>query len=355
VATNAHVVDGAFPDEIKVQFGDEGNPPRRITRLLFFDRKKDLCLLEGEMNLKSLPVRSDYVLRPGDSVTLMGNPSVEGGILMRNAICQGTLRSLVRIEGRDLYHIDANVNPGWSGGPVLDADGAVIAVVAMKAGDDAAEEIRKAMRKLDDQFRAADAADASTAGGIAYGIPGSILAQLLEKDLAQDKDRLGAVNEKFAAQTLLQRMSFLAGLAMLRIQANVPLQVRLEAKAFTRGNFGVQSARIKNAKIELVPIMSEKVAALVLQILEGEKIKTIERHILKDMDARLAAVGESPNISDDVKRNMKNLAGKIKKADAYAQQPAITYAAFSVKLNEFSREFKQIGERLEKDLDDGLP
>lgn len=177
VATNAHVVEGAFPEEIKIRHGKENTAPRRIARVLHFDSARDLCLMEGDMDLKALEVRADYVLRPGDPVVLLGNPSVKGGILMRNVTHRGRLRTLVHADGQDLYHIDADVNPGWSGGPVLDDRGRVIAVVVMKASDDAVGEIRSAMRKLDDSFRAAGD---GTGGGIAYGIPASALAKVLE-------------------------------------------------------------------------------------------------------------------------------------------------------------------------------
>ena len=46
VVTNAHVVEGAFPDEIKVQFGTENSTPQPIARILHFDRARDLCVME---------------------------------------------------------------------------------------------------------------------------------------------------------------------------------------------------------------------------------------------------------------------------------------------------------------------
>ena len=194
VATNAHVVEGAYPEEITVKFGNENNPPQRIARVLYVDPKRDLCLLSGaHIDVPSLTVRSDYVLQAGDAVTLLGNPSVKGGILMRNVTNPGKMRNLMHIEGQEVYHIDADVNPGWSGGPVLDPEGRVIAVVVMKANDAAVKEIRQAMEKLDESFRTAHGSDSE--GGITYGIPGSALAAVLADSSLRDPQRQAEIND----------------------------------------------------------------------------------------------------------------------------------------------------------------
>jgi S1-C subfamily serine protease len=348
VATNAHVVDGAFPDEITVRHGDETNAPERISRVLYFDRARDLCLLEGKMDLKSLPVRSDYVLQPGESVVLMGNPSVRGGILMRNVTNQGKLRTLVHIEGQDLYHIDANVNPGWSGGPVVDANANVIAIVVMKASDAVVDEIRGAMRKLDQDFR--DVAG-GTAGGIAYGIPGSALAKVLGDATLKDQKRQAATNDKYSAQALVGRMHVLTRLAMLRMQVNVPLQVRMEAKAFAQGRLPARPNRFSTVRVEYIRLVPEELAAAFRLLLNSEEVEQTERHFSKDLDTRIGAIAESPYVVDEVKRDAKVLKNKIKEAAAYAERPSNSYATFSVKVNGFSRDFKQILERLDEKVD----
>jgi len=294
-------------------------------------------------------VRADYVLKPDDPVVLMGNPSVKGHILMRNVTHRGKLRTLVHIDGQDLYHIDANVNPGESGGPVLDAEGRVIAVIAMKASDDAASEIRGAMRKLDDNFRAASA---GARGGIAYGIPGSALAMVLEEGAFKDKDRQAVVNDRYLAQTVVGRMGILAALAMLRMQVNVPLQVRVEAKDFAQGNLPARPNRFSSVKVEYVSLMPEDVARAIGSLLRSGKVKEIEDHFRGDLDGRLDAMAESPHVADEVKRDVKTLAKKIKDAAAYAERPSTTYAAYSIKFNGFSRDLKDLLNRLEKKVDD---
>ena len=290
-------------------------------------------------------MRPDYELQPGESVTLMGNPSVQGGIVMRNATHQGKLRALVHIEGEDLYHIDANVNPGWSGGPVLDTEGRVIAVVAMKANDVTVAEIRGTMRKLDDAFHAAKN---DVDSGIAYGIPGSALAKILQEETLANDERLAMAGAKFASQSLVDRLGFLASIAMLRMQANVPLQVRMEAKAFAEGRSAPLSSKFK---IDYVSLMPEDMAQAINSLLHSRRVRQMENRFCDGLEARIDAVTKSTHVSDDVQRDVKALAKKIKVAAIYAERPAGNYAAFSVKFNAFSHDLKQLLERLEAKVD----
>lgn len=218
VVTNAHVVEGAFPEEIRVQTGEENSAAQQIARMLYFNQSRDLCLMEVPTKAPGLKVRGDYVLRAGKTVTLLGNPSVRGGILMRNVVNRGRLSSLVRIEGQDYYQIEATVNPGCSGGPVLDAEHRVIAVVAMKADDKAVAEIRNAMGKLDEGFRSR-LGSAEYGAGLTYGIPASALAKVLEDPALHDTERQAEANDTYAAKTITDRLGFLAELTILIFRA----------------------------------------------------------------------------------------------------------------------------------------
>ena len=212
VATNAHVVDGVFADEIKVRFGTaENGKPQRAARILYFDRSRDLSLVELPSESAGLPVRGDYTFNSGDRVTLVGNPSAGGGILMRNAVNHGRFSGLVHIKEQDFYQIEASVNPGWSGGPVLDAEGKVVAIVAMKAADMAVAELRGSMGKLDQDFRTRIGRTAYNVG-LTYGIPARALWNILKDPDFQNEERQAEANDRCAARTLTDRLSFLAEL-----------------------------------------------------------------------------------------------------------------------------------------------
>lgn len=355
VCTNAHVVEHAYPEEIKVQTGTENNPPRKVSRILHVDRGRDLCLLEVETGLPSLKVRSDYAMRPGEQVTLMGNPSVRGGILLRNASNRGRLTALTRIEGYDYYQIDASVNPGWSGGPVIDAQGNVIAIVAMKAKDEAVAELRSAMQRMDESYRARSKGLSST--GITFGIPGSALARALRAPKLHDEERLAALNDRFTAQTILDRMDFLANLALLRMQVNVPLQVRIEARNLAQGGVppATRLSRLAGSKAEYVPLMPEEIAQRLHLALASREVREMESQFRQRVDQRLDAVVERPNLSDEVKRDLKALARKIKEASQFAERPATGYAAFSVKVNGFTRDLRALLKRVEDGVEEKEP
>ena len=123
-------------------------------------------------------------------MTLVGNPSAGGGILMRNAVNHGRFSGIVRIKEQDFYQIDATVNPGWSGGPVLDAEGKVVAVVAMKANDKAVAELRGSMSKLDQGFHTRIGRTAYNVG-LTYGIPASALDNILKDPDLHERGSLG--------------------------------------------------------------------------------------------------------------------------------------------------------------------
>lgn len=339
VVTNAHVVEGAYPDEIIVKSGDENQSPRRIRRLLHFDPQRDLCLMEVDLEAKPLPVRSDYQLHPGDAVSLLGNPSVKGGIVMRNVSNHGILRKLVHLDGQDLYHIDADINPGWSGGPVLDAEGCVLAVVVMKANDDAVAEIRASMQQLDETLRQDPGSESK--GGITYGIPASALARLLPARFLRDEERINRLQENYVAQTLVGRLRTLAMLTVVRVKCHVPVRVRMEANAMAEGMMA------STHRVDYVRLIPEGHVAEIRALLKSDAVREREYQFSRGLERRLTMIANSPHLSPDIKRDIKSLAAKLKEGGRLFEDPGNTYAAYSVRVGGFEREMKQLIDRLE--------
>ena len=129
LVTNAHVVDGA--DRIQIRLADG----RRFEgRLVGHDERVDLALVKIEA--KGLPVAAlgdSNRLRVGEFVLALGHPfgldqTVSFGIVSRKGA-----PLLVAAPGFDFVQTDAAVNPGNSGGPLVNMAGEVVGVNSMAA------------------------------------------------------------------------------------------------------------------------------------------------------------------------------------------------------------------------------
>jgi hypothetical protein len=292
-------------------------------------------------------------LQAGDEAVLVGNPSVKGEMLLRNAVNYGKLVAVVRIEGQDYYQIDADVNPGWSRGPVLDGDGRLIAVVAKKAKDFAVMEIRNAMEKMDEGLRTRARRGVMHNTGLTYGIPAGILGKILRDPSLHDAKRQAAMKDRYLARTLLQRQEFLASLAMIRVQINVPTSVREEAQAYQlKMLFSRRLPHPTPSKAEHIRLIPEVQAAAIRSALDRRELRSQERQFRKRLDARLEAVNDSRHLSDEVRNGLKALAEKIAEVEKFAEDPATSYVVFSTKIKGFSRELRSALKQLEKELED---
>ena len=127
IMTSNHVVDGS--SEIVVTFADGTASPARIIEA---DPVIDIAVLQTD----SLPeVVIPAVLgggtRIGDPVYALGNPLGLGGSFSAGVV-SGLDRTLPLPDGRELSQLiqfDAAVNPGSSGGPLVDRNGQVIGIV----------------------------------------------------------------------------------------------------------------------------------------------------------------------------------------------------------------------------------
>ena len=130
ILTNIHVVAGA--KRIGVTFADGLESDAEITGTRPED---DLAVLQAKTipdDLQAATLQSTSGLEPGDHVTAVGfpfgiGPSVSSGVV------SGLRREYRSPEGRrlltNLIQFDAAVNPGNSGGPLLNASGEVVGIV----------------------------------------------------------------------------------------------------------------------------------------------------------------------------------------------------------------------------------
>jgi serine protease Do len=119
--TNAHVVEGA--DEITVTLSDK----REVkAKLLGADRRTDVALLKIEATgLPAIKVGDPNKLRVGEWVIAIGSP-----FGLENTVTAGIVSAKGRETGEFLPFIqsDVAVNPGNSGGPLINMRGEVIGI-----------------------------------------------------------------------------------------------------------------------------------------------------------------------------------------------------------------------------------
>jgi S1-C subfamily serine protease len=141
ILTNFHVVEGA--QKIEVTFASNNSYP---AQLVGHDAEQDIAVLRVDAPESELaPIefgRSDN-LRVGQQAYVLGNPFGLDGTLTTGIISSLNRTLGSRIEGRSMKSIiqtDAAMNPGNSGGPLLDSAGRMIGMnvaIASKSGQSA--------------------------------------------------------------------------------------------------------------------------------------------------------------------------------------------------------------------------
>jgi len=127
VLTNAHVVTGA--DEVVVRLADAAREYR--AEVVGTDARTDIALLKVEASgLPVAPLGRAAELRPGEWVVAIGSP-----FGLDNTITAGVVSAVGRALPDESYvpfiQTDVAVNPGNSGGPLLNLDGEVVGINSM--------------------------------------------------------------------------------------------------------------------------------------------------------------------------------------------------------------------------------
>jgi S1-C subfamily serine protease len=135
IVTNQHVVEGA--EEISVSFADD---VRREAEVVGQDPSTDVALIKVDAPkeaLKPLTLGDSNSVGVGEPVIAIGN-QLNLGISVTTGIVSGLGRSIKAPNNytiNDAVQTDAAINPGTSGGPLLDSGGTVIGVNAQIASE----------------------------------------------------------------------------------------------------------------------------------------------------------------------------------------------------------------------------
>ncbi len=128
IVTNNHVVADCVGD---IQ-GNLSGETTSVLRVVSTDETNDLALLQAPREFTEIATIRPAPIRPGDPIIAIGYP-FHGLLTSDFTVTTGIVSSLSGLLNDTRYlQISAAVQPGNSGGPLLDTTGAVVGVVAAK-------------------------------------------------------------------------------------------------------------------------------------------------------------------------------------------------------------------------------
>ncbi len=125
IATSLHVIGEARPIIVRLANGRE----REVTEVFAWDRNLDLAIVRIDANnLPALPLGNSDDLKQGTPVVAMGNP-----LGMEHSIVQGVVSARRDFDGVEMIQLAIPIEPGNSGGPLVDMNGRVHGLLSLKA------------------------------------------------------------------------------------------------------------------------------------------------------------------------------------------------------------------------------
>ncbi len=345
VATNAHVMEDAFLEETKLHFSTPSAVTYKPKAIVYENVPEDLCFLEvAEVDRAPVPLVADNNVPRGQKVFIIGNPSIAPGMTARNTIGAGTVTTVMHIEGFDFYQIDGNVNPGSSGGPALNERGELVGIISMKAEDRVAETIRHELRRLDEKFRAES--QEARGVGIAYSIPIVRIRTALDKASKATEATKRQNLVLHHSRSLFQRAAAVAIYHTLRLEVNVPQQVRDQA-------WKIRTAprRPGMPRIEEIELMPAPEAMRLGKLLDAQEAREGVRNAAKGLKERLEELRHYEEADAEVLENIQRLLETAEKAEEAASNPPKSYQRFVDTLkglrNGLKRSIPPLAERLQ--------
>lgn len=130
IATNLHVIGEARPITVQTSDGKR----HEVTTVHATDRAADLALIRIDAkDLKPLELANSDTLKQGQTVVALGNPHG-----LEYSVVSGVVSGKRDIEGQSMIQLAMVVEPGNSGGPLIDLQGRVHGILTLKSLESAA-------------------------------------------------------------------------------------------------------------------------------------------------------------------------------------------------------------------------
>ena len=242
ILTNDHVVEGA--SSIVAGPGKSSSVTRTAT-LVGEEANDDLALIKIDpsgLGLKPLNLVSSSSVQVGDPVYAIGNPYGLDETLTRG-IVSALNREIAAPDGAKItgaIQTDAALNPGNSGGPLLNEQGEVIGVNSQIASDAA---------------RSEGSQPGST--GVGFAIASNLVAAAVKKIEAGEGVSSGSANQKSAVQGAVQTESgsgAAGGAAGSEIEAGSAGASVVAGGSGESGSYGAEAAGAgREGQVVIVP------------------------------------------------------------------------------------------------------
>ncbi len=214
IVTNAHVVQGAHRIQVELPGADPpggsvlGPRPRLVgAQLVALDEETDLAVLKvGEVGLPALPFGDSDLVRPGQLVLAFGSP-----LGLNSTVTLGVVSAVARqLEPEDpmIYlQTDAPINPGSSGGPLVNVEGEIVGINTLILSQSGGSE------------------------GLGFAAPSNIVRRVFEQIRAYGRVRRGAIGIR--AQTITPLLA--GGLGLSRTSGVILSDVLPDSPAARAG------------------------------------------------------------------------------------------------------------------------
>jgi hypothetical protein len=124
IATNLHVIQNMIQASVQLSNGEIFDS----FTVVGVDVRRDLAVIKvAGFNLPAVELGDSQSIRVGEPVAIVGSPRGLSG-----TVTAGVLSAIRPIDGQTILQIDAAVNPGNSGGPMVKLNGSVVGVVVAR-------------------------------------------------------------------------------------------------------------------------------------------------------------------------------------------------------------------------------